>query len=77
MIAGVKVIDIGDLNSPQSVPYIDDTNDYATALDIQGDYMYVTYRQKGLQQYNIGEDPRFPTSEGVEAGIPGEPRMSA
>ncbi len=72
--SGIKVIDIENKNTPVSGSYIDNTGDYATSLDIQGDYLYVTYRQKGLHQFNIGEDPRSPTSEGVESSVPGEPQ---
>jgi len=72
--SGLKVIEIENLNTPLSGSYIDNTGDYATSLDSQGDYIYVTYRQKGLHLYNIGEDPRSPTSEGVESSVPGEPQ---
>jgi hypothetical protein len=72
--SGLKVLNVENLNTPLSETYFDETDDYATALDIQGDYIYVTYRKKGIRQYNIGENPWQPSFEGIEAGVPGEPR---
>jgi hypothetical protein len=70
--AGVRVINISNLSAPVSVPFNDGIEDYATGLDIRGDYLYVTDRTKGLFEYNIVDNPEKPTSEGVEVEIPGQ-----
>jgi len=72
--AGVKVVNVSNISAPQSGTYVDETNDYATALDLNGDYIYVTYRNKGLRQYSISENPGFPHFEQIEKNVPGEPQ---
>ena len=70
--AGIRVVNVSEKTAPISVLFTDPVGDYATALDIHNDNMYVTYRSAGLKEYNIAENPEKPILTDVEVAISGE-----
>ena len=70
--AGLKVIDVSNPSTPVGVSFNDGTNDYATALDVFDEHLYVVYRSGGLKEYSLIDAPDQPAFTDVQVGLPGE-----